>query len=82
MPLSAAISEIRGEFRFPMKKTHHDGPVAPSSNSRSFIHETIAARAYEMWDHSGRPDHQADAFWLAAECEQVTGKQRRPKSEN
>jgi len=57
-----------------MKKTHHDSPIEPGANSRGVIHEVIAARAYEMWEHSGRPDDQADAFWLAAECEQVTGK--------
>ncbi len=56
-----------------MKKTHHDKPVAPGANSRGVIHETISARAYEMWEHSGRPENQAEAFWFAAECEQVTG---------
>lgn len=65
-----------------MKKVHHQGPVPPSPNSRSVIHEVIAVRAYELWEHSGRPDGQADAFWLAAECEQVTGKRREPKTEN
>jgi hypothetical protein len=56
-----------------MKNHHHNGPVEPGANSRGVIHDTIAARAYELWDQSGRPDHQAEAFWLAAEREQVTG---------
>ena len=59
-----------------MKNHHHNGPVEPGANSRGVIHEIIAARAYEMWEHSGRPDDQADAFWFAAEQEQVTGKKQ------
>lgn len=68
MPLAAENSVL------PMKNTHHDGPVEPGANSRGVIHAIIAARAYEMWEHSGHPDGQADAFWFAAEQEQVTGK--------
>jgi hypothetical protein len=64
-----------------MKKIHHQGPVPPSANSRGVIHETIATRAYEMWEQGGRPDNQAEAFWLAAECEQVTGHHSQPLRE-
>ena len=46
-----------------------------SPNSTNVIHETIAARAYEMWEEHGKPDGEADAHWLAAEREQVTGHQ-------
>jgi hypothetical protein len=63
-----------------MKKTHHSPPVEPGPNSHSVIHELIATRAYEMWDHGGRPDDQADAFWFAAEQEQVTGQRNAPSS--
>ncbi len=59
-----------------MKNHHHEGHVPPGPNSRGVIHETIATRAYEMWEQDGRPDHRADDFWLAAEQEQVTGKRK------
>ncbi len=60
----------------PMKNHHHNGPIHPvSPNSTNVIHETIAARAYEMWEEHGKPDGEADAHWLAAEREQVTGHQ-------
>ncbi|WP_394155802.1 DUF2934 domain-containing protein [Loktanella salsilacus] len=29
----------------------------------------ISARAYQLWDAAGRPDGQADQFWLEAERE-------------
>lgn len=63
-------------------KNHHHGHVEPGANSRSVIHETIAARAHEMWERAGRPENQAEAFWLAAEREQVTGTQGGPRAEN
>ena len=59
-----------------MKKTHHDRPVEPGANSHGVIHEIIAARAHEMWEQDGKPEHRADDFWLAAEQEQVTGKRK------
>ena len=59
-----------------MKIHHHNGPIPAASNSRSVIHETIAIRAYELWEAYGRPDNMADAIWLEAECEQVTGRRR------
>ena len=64
-----------------MKKTHHQGPVPPSANSRGVIHETIAARAYALWEHNGRPDNRAEFFWLEAEQEQATGRHRPPARE-
>ena len=55
-----------------MKNHHHNGPIHPTS--RSVIHESIAARAYELWDSHGRQEHQADANWLEAERELLTGR--------
>jgi hypothetical protein len=31
------------------------------------IHAVIAAKAYDLWEHRGRPDNQAEAMWLEAE---------------
>lgn len=68
-----------------MKNHHHNGHIDPTSTSRGMIHETIAMRAYELWVNDGKPENQADAFWLAAEREQMTGEQvpkrKRPKPE-
>lgn len=67
-----------------MKNHHHNGPIHPTSKS-ALIHESIATRAYELWDRDGRPADQADAFWLAAEQEQMAGEQapkrKKPKPE-
>lgn len=52
-----------------MKNHHHQGHIAPTANSRSQIHEAIAARAYELWEKQGKPENQADALWLQAERE-------------
>lgn len=54
-----------------MKNHHHSGHVQPDSNSRSQIHEAIAARAYQLWEKQGKPENQADALWLEAERELV-----------
>jgi hypothetical protein len=53
-----------------MKNHHHNGPIHPSS--RTVIHETIAARAYELWVAKEKPENQAEAIWLEAERELVT----------
>jgi len=54
-----------------MKDHHHHGPVAPTANSPSEIHESIATRAYERWEKQGKPEGQADRFWLEAEQELI-----------
>ncbi len=54
-----------------MKNHHHQGHIAPTPNSRPQIHETIAVRAYELWEQHGRPENQADEHWLQAEIELV-----------
>jgi hypothetical protein len=54
-----------------MKNHHHNGPI---TTSRSLLHESIATRAYELWEMHGWPENQADEFWLQAECELVTGR--------
>jgi hypothetical protein len=35
----------------------------------SAIEETIRKRAYELWDHAGRPDDRTDEFWYAARAQ-------------
>lgn len=55
-----------------MKNHHHNGPIhSVSPNAASVIHETIAARAYELWEKRGHPENQADDTWLEAEREVV-----------
>ena len=64
---------------FPMKNHHHNGPLHPTT--RALIHETIATRAYELWEKYGNPQNQALDNWLQAERELVSGKRvRRPGS--
>ena len=60
-------SEAPPVSTLPMKNHHHNGPIHPDANSRSVIHETIAARAYALWELNGKPDNQSDALWLEAE---------------
>ncbi len=33
------------------------------------IEESIRERAYELWEHAGRPDDRSDEFWFAAKAE-------------
>lgn len=54
-----------------MKNHHHGGPIEPTSNSRTQIHETIATRAYELWEKQGKPENQAEVIWLQAERELI-----------
>ena len=54
-----------------MKNHHHNGHVAPTSNSPAQIHEAIAARAHALWEKQGRPEGQAEALWLQAERELI-----------
>jgi hypothetical protein len=57
-----------------MKNHHHNGPLHPvSPNARSVIHETISARAHELWIEYGQPEGRADAIWLQAEQELISG---------
>lgn len=47
-------------------------PAAPSKTVRAAAAPApgeIAARAYEIWDSSGRPDGQHEEHWLRAERE-------------
>jgi hypothetical protein len=53
-----------------MKNHHHNGPIHPTSRER--IHESIAKRAYELWEAECRPDNSGDAHWLQAESEIMT----------
>ena len=49
----------------PMNAEPADGPNRPVSHE--MIHAVIAAKAYDLWEHRGRPDNQAEAMWLEAE---------------
>lgn len=62
-------------FSLIMKNHHHNGPVSPDANSRTMIHESIASRAYELWEQAGRPDHQAETHWLQAEDQLMAERQ-------
>jgi DUF2934 family protein len=33
------------------------------------VEKVIRERAYELWDHAGRPDGRSDEFWFAARGE-------------
>jgi hypothetical protein len=35
----------------------------------SGIEEAIRIRAYELWEHAGRPEGRSDEFWHAARAE-------------
>src|SRR5580704_12945842 len=39
------------------------------SSIMSDIEEAIRGRAYELWEHAGRPEGQSDEFWHAARLE-------------
>jgi len=58
-----------------MKNQIPSGPLHPET--RALIHETIAIRAYEIWEKRGRPDHEALDHWLEAEREFLTGRLKR-----
>ena len=51
------------------------GPINPTT--RALIHETIAIRAYELWEKHGKPGNEALDNWLEAERELMTGKRER-----
>jgi hypothetical protein len=72
-PVRPAQDAIRQNLT-PMKNHHHQHHAEATKNSSSVIHATIAARAYAIWETNGKPDNQADAHWLEAEQEQITGK--------
>ncbi len=58
-----------------MKHQSPSGPINPAT--RALIHETIAARAYELWEKHGRPENQALDHWLNAERELLSGRLKR-----
>ena len=35
----------------------------------SDLHQRIEARAYQLWEAAGRPEGEAEKYWLAAETE-------------
>jgi hypothetical protein len=39
------------------------------SSIMSDIEEAIRRRAYELWEHAGRPEGQSEEFWHAARLE-------------
>ncbi|MEO6876225.1 MAG: DUF2934 domain-containing protein [Opitutaceae bacterium] len=54
-----------------MKNHHHNGPVHAGSNSPEQIHESIATRAYHLWEKHGKPEGQSEALWIEAERQLV-----------
>jgi len=58
-----------------MKNHHHNGPIRHTTRER--IHETIATRAYELWEKRGRRENEALDNWLQAERELVSGRRFR-----
>lgn len=58
-----------------MKNQPSSGPIHPTT--RALIHETIATRAYELWEKRGRPPNQALDHWLEAERELLSGRLKR-----
>jgi hypothetical protein len=58
-----------------MKNQSPSDPLHPAT--RALIHETIAARAYELWEKRGRPERQALDHWLEAERELLSGRLKR-----
>jgi len=49
----------------PMKNHHHNGSIHRAETA--LVHATIAAKAYEIWERDGCPEHRAEATWLEAE---------------
>jgi hypothetical protein len=37
--------------------------------TRSTLADAISARAYQLWEAAGRPEHRNQEFWLLAEHE-------------
>jgi Protein of unknown function (DUF2934) len=33
------------------------------------IEQAVRERAYELWDHAGRPNGRSDEFWFAAKAQ-------------
>jgi hypothetical protein len=58
-----------------MQNYHQNGPINPTT--RALIHETIAFRAYELWEKYGRPENHALDDWLEAERELMSGRRQR-----
>ena len=50
-----------------MKNHHHNGPIKPKAKVRPTVHAVIAAKAYELWERDGKPEHRAEANWFEAE---------------
>jgi hypothetical protein len=46
-----------------------DRALFERSSFMSDIEEAIRRRAYELWEHAGRPDGRSDEFWHAARLE-------------
>lgn len=44
---------------------NHNGLI--HSGETALVHATIAAKAYEIWERDGCPEHRAEATWLEAE---------------
>lgn len=41
--------------------------IIPFLSNPRFLHAEIERKAYELWEHSGKPEGRADEFWYKAE---------------
>lgn len=49
--------------------SHHNKHDHGQNGSHSSQRESQEALAYQLWDHAGRPEGQAERFWLEAEAQ-------------
>ena len=47
--------------------SHHNKNEHGHNESHSSQHECPKALAYQLWEQAGRPEGQAERFWLEAE---------------
>ncbi|HKN26870.1 MAG TPA: DUF2934 domain-containing protein [Roseiarcus sp.] len=56
-----------------MEQLYHDDRLGGSPRTRNQIvsasEEMIRQRAYELWEHAGRPHGRSDEFWFAAKAD-------------
>ena len=63
-PLCRAKVTFRAILEFRVKRA-----LFERSSIMSSIEEAIRSRAYELWEHAGRPEGRSEEFWHAARAE-------------
>ncbi len=61
-------SSQRNQVTAPRRQAAAVVPARPTQVG-ALPHERVAARAYEIWEQSGRPDGQHEEHWYRAERE-------------